>query len=321
MAIAARNLQALVGRSDNDNVPSRLRPEAPVPSQQPVVRPEALELVYPTLATRLDPEAGILWATMRHPERACFTPALMADGRHFQEWLRRTFTGCGREEMPFRYLVWRSQAQGAWSMGGDLGTFTRLIRSKDEQGLRAYAYRSIDVLHDNYRGLDLPIMTAALIEGDAIGGGFEAMLTNDLIVAERGTRFGLPEILFHLFPGMGAHSFLKRRIGDRLARQLIEDGKTRTADELLELGLVDVLCEKGEGERVLREHIAGRRDRFATDLTLKRVRQRTDGITRAELIDIVDLWTDLALTLGEADLRRMECLARHQERRRAAVAA
>ena len=174
MAIAARNLQALVGRSDNDNVPSHLRPEAPLPSRQPVVRPEALELVYATLATRLDPEAGILWATMRHPERACFTPALMADGRHFQEWLRRTFTGCGREEMPFRYLVWRSQAQGAWSMGGDLGTFTRLIRSKDEQGLRAYAYRSIDVLHDNYRGLDLPIMTAALVEGDAIGGGFEA---------------------------------------------------------------------------------------------------------------------------------------------------
>jgi DSF synthase len=319
MAIAARNLQALVGRSDNDNVPSRLRPEAPVPSRQPVVRPEALELVYPTLATRLDPEAGILWATMRHPERACFTPALMADGRHFQEWLRRTFTGCGREEMPFRYLVWRSQAQGAWSMGGDLGTFTRLIRTKDEQGLRAYAYRSIDVLHDNYRGLDLPIMTAALVEGDAIGGGFEAMLTNDLIVAERGTRFGLPEILFHLFPGMGAHSFLKRRVGDRLARLLIEDGKTRTADELQELGLVDILCEKGEGERTLREHIAGRRDHFATDLTLKRVRQRTDAITRAELIDIVDLWIDLALTLGEADLRRMDCLARHQERRRAAV--
>ena len=51
------------------------------------------------------------------------------------------------------------------------------------------------------------------------------------------------------------------------------------------------------------------------------MRQRTDAITRAELIDIVDLWIDLALTLGEADLRRMDCLARHQERRRAAVAA
>src|SRR3712207_8795149 len=45
------------------------------------------------------------------------------------------------------------------SMGGDLGTFTRLIRARDERGLREYADRSIDVLHENYRGLDLPVIT------------------------------------------------------------------------------------------------------------------------------------------------------------------
>jgi DSF synthase len=146
------------------------------------------------------------------------------------------------------------------------------------------------------------------------------MLTNDIVVAERDARFGLPEILFNMFPGMGAHSFLKRRVGERLARQLIEDGKTRTADELHELGLIDLVCGKGEGEAVLRQHLAGRRDRFATDLTLKRVRQRADALGRGELIDIVDLWVDLALGLSEADLRRMDCLARHQERRRATAA-
>jgi DSF synthase len=42
-------------------------------------------------------------------------------------------------------------------------------------------------------------------------------------------------------------------------------------------------------------------------------------VSRAELVDIVDVWVDLALDLGEADLRRMDCLARHQERRRAAA--
>ena len=113
---------------------------------------------------------------------------------------------------------------------------------------------------------------------------------------------------------MGAYSFLKRHVGDRTARMLIEDGKTRTADELHELGLVDILAEKGQGEAALRAHIAEREGRFATDLTLKRVRQRTDPVTRSEL---VDLWADLALTLSESDLRRMDCLARHQERRRA----
>ena len=202
-------------------------------------------------------------------------------------------------------------------MGGDLATFTRLIRARDERALRAYAYRAVDVVYDNYRACGLPVITIALIQGDAIGGGFEGMLANDVVIAERGTRFGLPEILFNMFPGMGAHSLLKRRVGDRLARQLIEDGKTRTAEELYELGLIDVLCEKGEGEKAVREYVAAHQQRFATDLTLKRVRQRTDALSRGELIDIVDLWIDLALTLSEADLRRMDCLARHQERRRA----
>lgn len=332
MALAVRDLRALFGFVENDNVPGRPAPgrpasrgaapggsvtEAALPSRLPTVRPDRLELDYATLATRLEPEAKILWATMRHPERACFTPALMADGRHFQGWLREEFEGCGRDEMPFRHLVWRSAAAGAWSMGGDLSTFTRLIRSRDESTLRTYAHRSVDVLYDNYLGLDLPIMTVALVEGDAVGGGFEAMITNDLVVAERGTRFGLPEILFGMFPGMGAYSFLKRRVGAQTARQLIEDGKTRTADELHELGLIDHLCDKGQGEAFLRAHLAERAGRFATDLTLKRVRQRAESVTRAELIDIVDLWTELAMGLGEPELRRMDCLARHQERRRA----
>ena len=71
---------------------------------------------------------------------------------------------------------------------------------------------------------------------------------------------------------------------------------------------------------VERASVEAHKQRFATDLTLKRVRQRTDALSRGELIDIVDLWIDLALTLSEADLRRMDCLARHQERRRATAA-
>lgn len=328
MALAARNLHGSVVGGDvhNDNRPSSpvaatARHDARLPSGAPVVRPETLEVEYPTLTTRMEPESGILWAQMTHPERACFTQELMADGRHFQGWLADEFGGLSREEMPFRYLVWTSKAQGAWSMGGDLATFTRLIREGDENALRTYAYRSVDVLYDNYKAMDLPIMIVALIQGDAVGGGFEAMITNDIVIAERGTRFGLPEILFNMFPGMGAHSFLKRRVGDKLARLLIEDGKTRTAEELHELGLIDVLCEKGEGEATLRAFLDGRKDRFNTDLALKRVRQRTDALTRGELIDIVDLWVELALTLGEADLRRMDCLARHQQHRRATAEA
>lgn len=318
MALSIRELHGLIGRVDNDNRRGFFRAPLPQPTRAPSVRPENLELEYQNLVTRLEPETGMLWAWMKHPQRACFTPELMADGRHFQEWLREEFSGLSREEMPFRYLVWASKASGAWSMGGDLSTFVSLIRDQDEAALRSYAYRSIDVLYDNYCSLDLPILTVALIEGDAVGGGFEAMLTHDLVIAEKTARFGLPEILFNLFPGMGAFSFLKRRVGERTARMLVEDGKTRTADELHELGLIDIVCDPGQAKETLHKHVADRAGRFNTDLMLKRVRMRADPLSKSELVDIVDLWIELALELSPADLRRMECLARHQERRRAA---
>jgi DSF synthase len=277
----------------------------------------SLRVRYDTLETELDAESGILWGTMRHPERACFTPGLMADGRHFQRLLRKRCEGAAAGRPPFRYLVWRSAARGAWSLGGDLASFTRLIRAGDGETLRAYAHGAVETLHANHLAYDLPIMTVALVQGDAIGGGFEAMLTNDLVIAERGAKFGLPEVLFGLFPGMGAFSFLRRKVGERTARMLIEDGKSRSADEMRELGLVDIVCEKGEGEAVMLRHAEERASRFELDLAMAWMRRRSDPVTAEELYDIVELWADLALKLGEPELRRMDALARHQERLRA----
>lgn len=319
MAVAYDEFRGLIGRIDNDNGPGFIASKVKGPSVFPVIHKDILDLKYANLTTRLDNESGMLSVHFLHRERACFTAELLADLRHFQNWLRDTFGSCTREEMPFRHLVWASRSTTAWNMGGNLASFTRLIREQDEAALRGYAYQCIDILYDNYRGLDLPVMTVALVQGDAIGGGFEAMLTNDIVIAERHAKFGLPEILFNLFPGMGAHSFLRRRIGERMSRQLIEDGRSRSAEEMHALGLVDVVCEPGQGELALGQFIAERRGRFGTDLALKRARQRTDLLSKAELIEIVDLWTELALDMGEPELRRMDCLARHQERRRACV--
>ncbi len=314
MAVTKQDLRALLDRPEQTS----LRPLGDGADILPFRSVEASpDLKLPTLEATLEAESGILWAEMLHPEKACYTPPLMRDGREFQQYLRRLYRGVERDRMPFRYLAWTSRAQDAWSLGGDLAVFTALIRQGDREGLRRYAHLSVEVLHDNYRSLDLPILTAAVIEGDAIGGGFEAMLTNDLVVAERTAKFGLPEILFNLFPGMGAYSFLRRRVGEVEARKLIEDGRTRSAQELFELGLIDILCDRGEAREALRSHARATERRFRTELTLKRMRSRVEPVTKSELMDVVELWVDLALELDEQDLRRMDALARHQERKRA----
>jgi DSF synthase len=320
MAALARRKLRLVGPSRVEAGRNSARSPQPesAGSHEPLDAAR-LRVRYDNLEAELDAQAGILWGTMLHPERACFTPGLMADGLQFQRLLRERCAGAAATNgrLPFRYLAWRSAARGAWSLGGDLASFTRLIRAGDRETLRAYAHGAVETLHANYLAYDLPMLTVALVQGDAIGGGLEAMLTNDLVIAERGAKFGLPEVLFGLFPGMGAYSFLRRKVGDRMARMLIEDGKTRGADEMRELGLVDIVCEKGEGEAVMLRHADERAGRFGLDLAMARVRRRSDPVTAEELYDIVELWTDLALRLGEPELRRMDALARHQERQRA----
>ena len=81
------------------------------------------------------------------------------------------------------------------------------------------------------------------MQGDALGGGFECALASDLIVAEERAQLGFPEILFNLFPGMGAYSLLSRRVGMKGAEKMILSARLYTAEELHELGVVDLLVE------------------------------------------------------------------------------
>jgi DSF synthase len=313
MILSTRPVENVAPHGDNDNVPPLGRHRLHLRAANPAA---GLDLEFECLHTQLETETGILWARMRHADRACYTPGLMQDMRALQRLLRERFGGCDEAGLPFRWLVWTSDAPNVWSLGGDLTSFVRLIRSRDASGLRDYAHLAIDILYDNHIALDLPIATAALVQGDAVGGGVEAMLTQDVVIAERGTKFGMPEILFNLFPGMGGYSFLSRRLGERAARSLIEDGLSHSADGMATLGLIDIVCEAGRGESTLRRYIADQEPRRAAMRTLKRVRQRVNPITRQELLDVVDMWVELALAAGPLELKRMECLARVQQKRR-----
>jgi DSF synthase len=219
--------------------------------------------------------------------------------------------------MPVRAVVWGSTFPGIWNLGGDLELFTRLIRAHAAKELRSYAYACIDAVYQNLTKMGLPLLTIGLVQGDALGGGFEHALTNDVIIAERDSKLGLPEVLFNLFPGMGAYSLLCRRLDGVRAQQLILSGRVYEAQELEELGLVDLVVAQGEGPAAVREYLERNRRRHGTLLALSRVRQRCQPVSYEELIDVTDIWVETALGLDEADLRRMEHLVRAQSRRHA----
>jgi DSF synthase len=201
---------------------------------------------------------------------------------------------------------------GVFNLGGDLDLFKQLIAARDRQGLLRYGRACIDVLYRNYAGHDLPITTISLVQGECLGGGFEAALSGDIIIAERSARFGFPEILFNLFPGMGAYSFLDRKIGRKGAEELITSGKIYTAEEMLNAGVVDIVADDGTGDEEVNTLIK-RRSRSRNGLaSLAGVRRRVHSITFEELMDVVQIWVDSALRLNPRDLKLMQRLVSRQ---------
>lgn len=273
---------------------------------------------YDNLQVEFDASAATWWARMAPQGRPSFTNALLRDIGEMQATL-----AAGLEAAPgtVRHVVLASSVPGIYNLGGDLGLFARLIKEGDLDGLRRYGHVAVEAIHRNHTAFGLPVTTIALVQGDALGGGFECALAHDVIVAERRAKFGLPEVLFNLFPGMGAYSFLSRRIGRMAAERMILSGKVYGADELHEMGLVDVLAEDGQGEQAVREHIERTGRRFNAHRAVYETRRRVEPVTIEELRHVVDGWAEAALNLGDADLRKMLRLAGAQDRRIAGLAA
>lgn len=276
----------------------------------------ALHTEFTELTVRFEADQGALWCMFNHTERPCFTPRLLDQIRSLQTRIEQGLAGSTDPAgMPLRSVIWTSAMPGIWNLGGDLALFTRLIRAGAEAELRRYAYTCVDAVYHNLIKGNLPFLTIAMVHGDALGGGFETVLSCDVVIAERGAKFGLPEVLFNLFPGMGAYSLLCRRLDGARAHKLMLSGRIYGAEELEEMGLVDLVVEPGEGPDAVRDYLERNRRRHDTLCALSRVRQHCQPVSYDELIAVTGLWVETALRLDDADLRRMEHLVRAQQRR------
>jgi enoyl-CoA hydratase len=85
----------------------------------------------------------------------------------------------------------------------------------------------------------------AAVEGFAVAGGFEIALSCDLIVASKGTRFGIPEVKRGLIAGAGGLLRIPQRVPYGIAMELALTGDLILAERGHELGLVNRLTEPG----------------------------------------------------------------------------
>lgn len=265
--------------------------------------------------TQFDVERHTLWHYLNPVPRSVFTQTLLAEMLDVQQRTQRYLKGNPAAQSELQYLVLASATPEVFSLGGDLELFVRLIRNRDRAALTAYGKACVDVVFNYCTHVGSPSLTTiALVQGSALGGGFEAVLSNNVIIAERSASLGLPEILFNLFPGMGAYSFLARRLGMAQAERFLSGGRQYSAVELYEMGIVDVLAEDGQGVRAVNAYIRQHRRSRNGLLAIQQVRERLAPITYKELEDIVMIWVDTALTIDTRDLRTMERLVTAQHR-------
>ena len=273
---------------------------------------------YGDVQYEYEPATGTVWGWMNQRGNPCFNLGLLKDIRSFGSDLTANsghveFEG-GMQKV--NYYVAGSRVPRVYNLGGDLALFLLLIRARDRDALAHYAKLCIDNIHARVQNYFCPALTTiSLVQGDALGGGFETALSSDVIIAEESAMIGLPEILFNLFPGMGAYSLLARRIGARAAEELILSGKVLPATRLHEMGIVDVLAKDGEGEAATQAWIARNLRRRSGFQGVMRVRQQVNPVTRDELDAVADTWVDCALRLEDRDLRMMSRVVRAQMER------
>jgi DSF synthase len=238
----------------------------------------------------------------------CFSLAGMAE-------MQRVLDDISAQPGLVRHLVVSSDVTGVFNFGGDLSLFVLLVRAQDLESLRLYGRRCVDMVWWLENAAELGVHTTVLVQGDTLGGGLESVMPFHKVIFERSAQAGFPEVLFNLFPGMGAWHYTVRKAGFAVANDMILTGKLFTADQLYRRSLVDLVVEDGEGEAAIDIVVRSIDSRLRGILAALHAQRLATPITREALMTTVNLWAESALQLTDRDLRLMERLARAQVRK------
>ena len=263
---------------------------------------------YKTLRLEFNPQLCLLRVRTSVKPIQCYSLAAMGE-------LQTLLSDISANPGVVRHFVLSSDVPKVFNFGGDLALFVLLVRAGDVESLKLYGQRCVDLVWWMENAANLGVHTTVLSAGDTLGGGLESVLPFHKVIFERSANAGFPEVLFNLFPGMGAWDFTIRKAGFAVASEMILSGRLFSAEELHYRKLVDVVAEDGEGEEALDRVVRDVDQRLRGTLAALRAQRLAAPIRYEALTEIVELWSESALGLTDRDLRLMERLARAQARK------
>jgi enoyl-CoA hydratase len=157
-----------------------------------------------------------------------------------------------------RVVLFRGRG-GTFCAGADLnmlnGEFLATTTKSIE--LAQFSARTYD------RIFNLPKPTIAVVEGYAVAGGFELMISCDFCIASTDAKIGDFHIRRALFGGAGPIYRLPRYIGLRKAKELMMTGKLLSGQECYEWSLANVAAEPDQLEQAIADFVAPLKDKGA----------------------------------------------------------
>lgn len=206
---------------------------------------------YKYIQTEL--KEGVAYLTLNRPPLNILNIEMMGEINSYFESLK--------QEASLKLLV--IQAVGkAFSAGVDVG-----------EHLGDLAPKMIEAFHRMFRLMDaLKVPSIAVVNGSALGGGCELALYCDMVIASEKSRFGQPEIQVGVFPPIAALIF-PRMIGRKKAMELILAGDTISAQDALNLGLINKVVP----EASFQEEVGGFIEKFKklSGIVLKLAKEAT----------------------------------------------
>lgn len=196
-------------------------------------------------------------------------------------------------------VIIKSQNKKVWNMGGDLEFFINCIQNNNIDLLREYAYKCVESIFAISNGFSSDAVIISIVQGNAYGGGFESALASDYILSEEHVKYCFPESLFGTFPGMGAYSFLTRKVGFEKASQMINSTSKWSAQELLDLKIIDKIIHKDSTEKLI--HLIDKEIFLPKNEIAKKC-----SPSLVELKSIVDEWIKTVFKLDEDKLELMK---------------
>lgn len=213
-------------------------------------------------------DGGVLVVTLNRPESANAMNTQMGMD------MKDLWSGFYVDQAGINCIVLTGAGDRAFCAGGDLKERNNMT---DEQWLRQHALFEQAL----WALMECPIPIIAAVNGAAYGGGCEFAVAVDFAYAARSARFALTEVTLGIHPGAMGTQNLPRAAGVRRAKEIILTGLPFSAEQALEWGVINKLCEDG----ALMDDVLVTARRIASNAPLA-VRQAKKSITMATQLDL-----------------------------------